>query len=147
MFRKLFQLLLSGLICLPVWAGTPVYTGFFSATAIKGYDPVAYFTEQAAIPGDDNFRYRWNDVDWHFSSAQHRELFAASPEQYAPQYGGYCAYAIAAKNALVKVDPRVWTIVEGKLYLNYSQKVQSLWDAKQADSIRSGDLNWTGHLK
>ncbi len=138
--------LLSLLICLPAWAGSPVYTGFFSDTAIKGYDPVAYFSQGEPRKGDAAFSHRWNDADWHFVSAANRDLFAASPQRYAPQYGGYCAYALATSNSLAKIDPDAWTIVDDKLYLNYSLKIRSKWLEKQAEYIATADKNWPQHL-
>lgn len=132
---------------LSAWAGTPVYTGWFNDTAIKGYDPVAYFTQGQAVKGKKDFSHRWNDADWQFASAEHRDLFAANPERYAPQYGGYCAYALAVKDALVKVDPEAWTVVDDKLYLNYSKGVRDDWLAKQAEYIASADGNWPKHAQ
>lgn len=56
--------------------------------AINGYDTVAYHTEGRAIKGKAEFSYEWNDANWHFASAENRDLFAAGPERYAPQFGG-----------------------------------------------------------
>jgi len=90
--------------------------------AIKGYDPVAYFTESAAVKGDEAYSYEWNHGLWLFSSNANRELFEEDPEKYAPQYGGYCAYAVA-KGKFAKVDPEKWTVLDGKLYLNYNKRI------------------------
>ncbi len=147
MTHKLFAPLLLALAGLPAWAGSPVFTGWFSDTAIKGYDPVAYFTEGQALKGKKDLMHRWNDADWLFATAEHRDLFAANPERYAPQYGGYCAYALAVKDALVKVDPEAWTVVNDKLYLNYSTSVRKDWLAKQQDYIVSADGNWPRHAR
>ena len=65
-----------------------VNTTFFGV-AIKGYDTVAYHTENRAVKGSSQFSYKWNDARWYFASAENRDLFAADPERYAPQYGGY----------------------------------------------------------
>lgn len=147
MLQKIsFALVLLGLSGLAT-AAQPVYTGFFSDVAIKGYDTVAYFTQGEAVKGDDAFSHRWNDAQWHFASAKNRDLFAANPEQYAPQYGGYCAFAIAAKDDLVKVDPTAWSIVDDKLYLNYNQSIRKDWEGSQATYIPQGDRNWQGKLK
>lgn len=87
--------------------------------AIKGYDPVAYFTEGKAMKGSEEFEYEWLDARWRFASAQHRDLFTADPERYAPQYGGFCSGAMAFGDIVVG-NPEAWAIVDGKLYLNYA---------------------------
>jgi hypothetical protein len=66
-----------------------VNTGFLGSVAIKGYDTVAYHTEGRALKGKSKYSYKWNDAVWHFSSAKYRDLFAANPDRYAPQYGGF----------------------------------------------------------
>jgi YHS domain-containing protein len=109
--------------------------------AIQGYDTVAYFTAGQAIPGRAEYSYDWQGVIWQFSSEEHRQLFSADPPSYAPQYGGYCAWA-AARDRLVKIDPEVWAIVDGKLYLNYDMKIQLKWEANRAADIEEADDNW-----
>lgn len=110
--------------------------------AIQGADPVAYFTEAAYVPGSADYTYEWNGVTWQFASAENRDAFASAPEQYAPQYGGFCAWAVAAKNALVAVDPNAWSVVDGKLYLNANKKVQSNWQKDQPGFIAQANENW-----
>jgi len=94
--------------------------------AIGGYDPVAYFTEQRAVRGNPKFTYQWQDVTWQFDSNSNKMLFISDPIKYSPQYGGYCAYAIA-KDAIVPGDPKVWTVTDNKLYFNYSPKIEQRW--------------------
>ena len=110
--------------------------------AISGADPVAYFTEEAYVPGSADYTYDWNGVTWQFASAENRDLFAANPEQYAPEYGGFCAWAVAAKEALVPTDPNAWSVVDGKLYLNANQKVQSNWEKDIAGFIAKANNIW-----
>ena len=88
--------------------------------AVEGYDPVAYFTDSKPVKGSSQYTYRWQGAIWHFASAQHRDAFAKSPESYAPQYGGYCAYGVSQGHT-APVDPAAWKIINGKLYLNYKQ--------------------------
>ncbi len=109
--------------------------------AIRGYDPVAYFTVGEAVKGDRAYRHRWRDADWFFASAEHRDLFAADPLKYAPQYGGYCAYAMSKGN-YASIDPEAWTIRDGKLYLNYSKSVRKRWLKKPDEYIERADRNW-----
>lgn len=115
-------------------------------TAINGYDTVAYFTEQEAIKGVKDHTYEWNGATWRFVSKQHLEAFRNNPEKYAPQYGGYCAWGLAAKNKLFPIDPESWKVVAGKLYLNYDAKVQERWLANTSHFISKADSNWPSHL-
>jgi hypothetical protein len=109
--------------------------------AIGGYDPVAYFTEHAAVRGSADRAFSWHGARWLFASEDHRALFAAHPERYAPQYGGYCAYA-AADGRLVNVDPNAWSITGGRLYLNYSLAIRARWLADRDRFIREADARW-----
>ncbi len=124
----------------------PIYTSFFSDTAVSGYDTVAYHTEGKAVEGNDKFSTEWMDADWYFVSAANRDLFVANPEKYAPQYGGYCAYAVAM-GSIASTDPEQWAVVDGKLYLNYSSSVQRQWSENQANFITDADGNWPSVLR
>jgi len=94
--------------------------------AIRGYDTVAYFTQGKPVAGRDEFSTQWSGATWKFSSQEHLDLFIEAPEKYAPQYGGYCAYGVATES-LVKIEPELWHIIDGKLYLNYNRKFDNLW--------------------
>ena len=109
--------------------------------AIRGTDPVAYFTQGQAIAGDSEYETEWNDAVWRFSSAKNQELFESNPEAYAPQYGGYCAKALSEGN-VVSTDPEAWKIVEDKLYLNYSPEVQQQWTQDIEGNIELADNMW-----
>lgn len=109
--------------------------------AIKGYDPVAYFADGHAEAGSKEFAYQWARATWLFSDPTHRDSFAAKPEKYAPQYGGYSAYAVA-EGAPVAADPTIWTILDGKLYLNTSEDVRKQWLAGIEGFIETADANW-----
>ena len=117
----------------------PVYSD--SSGAIRGYDPVAYFTEGRPVKGSREFTHPWRGATWRFASAENRERFAAAPETYAPQYGGYCAYGVASGYA-VKIEPDAWSVVDGKLYLNYDRGVQKTWQSDVPGYIRKADANW-----
>ncbi|MCB2053365.1 MAG: YHS domain-containing protein [Geminicoccaceae bacterium] len=110
--------------------------------AIRGYDPVAYFEEGAPVPGDEAFTTEWQGATWRFASAANRDAFEADPERYAPQYGGYCAWAVAAKGELYSTQPQNWTIVDDKLYLNYNDDVQATWEKDIPGYIAEGDRRW-----
>lgn len=110
-------------------------------TAIKKYDPVAYFKVGEAVKGNEDFSFEWNDKIWHFSSKENRDLFATNPEKYAPQYDGYCAWAMTeARKA--ETDPQVWKIVDEKLYLNCSREAYEKWKKDIPGNIKKADKNW-----
>jgi YHS domain-containing protein len=114
--------------------------------ALKGYDPVAYFIEGKPTEGRGELEAEWKGAKWHFASAQNRELFLRTPEKYAPQYGGYCAWAVS-HGYTAKGDPEAWKIVEGKLYLNYNQEVKAKWEQDIPALISKGDENWLSFQK
>jgi YHS domain-containing protein len=113
--------------------------------AINGYDVVAYFKESKPVKGDTQFNYQWKDTNWYFSSKENLETFRANPEQYVPQYGGFCAYG-TSEGHKAPTEPDAWTIVDGKLYLNYNKDVKVLWNKNQSELIKKADANW-GELK
>ncbi len=117
-----------------------VYTE--SGVAISGADPVAYFNESAFVEGSPDHTYKWEGVTWQFANAENKDLFASNPEAYAPQYGGYCAWAVGVKNTLVPTDPNAWKVVDGKLYLNANEKVQTTWIKDIPGNIALSDTNW-----
>ena len=110
-------------------------------TAINGYDSVAYFTQNAPVKGLDAHTYDYKGAKWKFANQANLELFKNNPEKYAPQYGGYCAYAVA-NDSLAKVDPSQFTILEGKLYLNYDASIQKDWLKDKAGYIRKADAKF-----
>jgi hypothetical protein len=109
--------------------------------AIKGYDTVAYFKMGKAVQGDKSLSFQWHNMTWYFLNKKHRDLFAASPEKYAPQYDGYCAWAMTEAR-LAKTDPEVWKIVDGRLYLNCSQEAYLKWSRDIPGNIKKADENW-----
>jgi hypothetical protein len=113
--------------------------------AVHGYDVVAYFTDGAAVKGRPEFEHRWDNAVWRFASAAHRDEFARHPQRYAPQFGGYCAWAVS-RGYTADIDPESWRVVDGRLYLNYSTRAQRMWEADIRGNIRKGEANWPGVL-
>jgi YHS domain-containing protein len=114
--------------------------------AIKGYDPVAYFIDGRAMEGSKEFKYDWKGASWFFSSEENLNTFRVNPGSYAPQYGGYCAYAVS-QGYTYRTNPEAWKIVDGKLYLNYSQNIRKKWEANQKEFIKLANENWPNVLK
>ncbi|MDD7805273.1 MAG: YHS domain-containing (seleno)protein [Endozoicomonas sp. (ex Botrylloides leachii)] len=129
-----------------VMATDRVYTGFFNNKAVSGYDTVAYFTEGKPKKGSDRYTTKYMGAKWLFSSIENLELFKANPKKYAPQYGGYCAWAMAQGHT-AKSDPKQWSIENGKLYLNYDASVKKKWLADKEESIKKADQHWSAILK
>ena len=113
---------------------------------VKGYDPVAYFTLGQPTPGLDQYSYRWKGVTYRFASADNLKRFKTDPEKYLPQYGGYCAYAMAI-NRIADIDPSRWAIVDGKLYLNNNYLSYHLWSLNKSGNIAAADHNWPQYPK
>lgn len=123
------------------WAIDAIYTPWYNNLAIKGYDPVAYFVENRPVEGLAEHEYEWQGATWRFANADYRQRFIANPETYAPQYGGYCAYAVANGNT-AGIDPSQFSIVDGKLYLNFSRRIQNRWLEDRDGYIAAADQMW-----
>ena len=121
-------------------AGT-VFNTSDGGVAIEGADPVAYFIDRKYVQGSPKFAYDWEGATWHFASKENRKAFAENPETYAPQYGGWCAYA-AARGALARIDPEAWTVHRGRLYLNLNKRVRARWKKDIPGEIARADANW-----
>lgn len=143
--RRATLAVLAAVLAAPAMAGKPMqYTK--NGLAIGGYDPVAYFTESEARKGSAKHSLSWNGATWRFKSAENKALFKANPEKYAPQYGGYCAYAMA-NGDLVSINPKAWDIHKGKLYLNYSSVVWAIWSRNKNGYISRADNRWPNIAK
>lgn len=125
----------------PRAAKPAVFTDIVKGVAVGGYDPVAYFTDGKPVKGRTDITLQHEGAEWRFASAANRDAFRADPARYAPQYGGYCAWAVAS-GYTAKGDPDAWTISGGKLYLNYNKSVQKSWEKDIAGNVKKGDANW-----
>jgi YHS domain-containing protein len=142
---SLAALLCAGSILSTAIAAEPVYTATFSNVAVSGYDPVAYFTDGRPVQGTAEFSTKWNGAEWHFASAAHRDAFIAEPTRYAPEFGGYCAWAVS-QGYTAPADPTAWKIVDGKLYLNYDRDVAKKWEQDIPGNIASANAKWPAIL-
>jgi hypothetical protein len=114
--------------------------------AMDGYDAVAYFADGKPTRGSAQFEMRWNGATWRFATAANRDAFQQRPDHFAPQFGGYCAYAVS-RGYTANGDPRVWKLVDGRLYLNYSTSAQALWEKDIPANIAKGRGNWPSVLE
>jgi YHS domain-containing protein len=113
--------------------------------AIDGTDPVAYFTKGRPVAGNASMKLNWMGADWYFSSEENRAAFEADAKAYAPQYGGYCAWAVS-QGYTASTVPDAWAIVDGKLYLNYSMRIQRRWEDDIQGHIAAANAQWPGVL-
>ncbi len=145
MLRKQLLVVIGLLLLLPLaYAGkSPVFAT--SDGAIRGHDPVAYFTERKPTKGSNQYTFEWKGEKFKFASAENLALFEANPEKHAPQFGGYCAYAVS-QGYTASTVPEAWTIVNDKLYLNYSVGVKKRWAKNIPERIATADKNWPGVL-
>ncbi|MEP0191120.1 MAG: YHS domain-containing (seleno)protein [Erythrobacter sp.] len=128
----------------PLMADGGVFVGVEGSTvAVSGFDTVSYFQGSGApVKGDARFMVKHNGAEWHFSSQQNADLFAANPDSYAPQYGGHCAWAMS-RGSLAPGDPNLYKIVDDKLYLNFNPNVQQTWLKDTAGFIAKSDPAWS----
>ena len=141
--KTLSGFLLAAALVMPALAGDPpkMINAGTDHVAIRGYDTVAYFTEGRPIKGQSEFVFSWRDVKWQFANAKHLGMFAADPARYAPQFGGFCAMALT-QGVVKVVDPEAWTIVDKKLYLNFSQKGRVKFRQDLQGNIKKSEQNW-----
>ena len=143
-FRLIAKTLKMGAFALLLFSGfsiMAVEVSMASDIAIKGYDTVAYFKDNKAQKGTEAFTVPWHGMTWQFLSKENKELFAANPEKYAPQYDGYCSWAMTESRKAV-TDPEVWKIVDGKLYLNCSSAAYEKWSKDIPGNIKKADAIW-----
>ncbi|QMV14682.1 YHS domain-containing (seleno)protein [Vibrio spartinae] len=140
--KKLFAFLLFMVMSSAAMAEDQIYTGTFSNKAVDGYDPVSYFMDDMPVKGKSDFKTEYKGADWYFASQEHLDMFEAEPEKYAPQFGGYCAWAVSTQKDFAPGDPEQWAVVDGKLYLNYNKNVKKRWDSDRTLHIKQANENW-----
>ena len=113
-----------------------------SGLAIRGYDPVAYFTISKPTKGKKQFSTKWQGSTWVFASQENLDTFKNNPAKYAPVYGGYCSWAMS-EGRIATTVPEAWDIVDGKLYLNYSLGIRSKWRTNIPKFIKRANKHWS----
>ena len=138
MNAKLFLPALSWLL-LSCSGASEIFT--HDGVAIGGYDPVAYFLRDKPVVGSDQWTYTWRGATWRFSTEHNRDLFQKDPEKYAPQFGGYCAYGVS-NGYKAPTNADAWSVVDGRLYLNYNLDVREKWFREKSERITIAEKNW-----
>ncbi len=142
--RRTALVMLAAAVASPALAAqAAIYTK--GGLAVSGYDTVAYFTEKKPRKGVAAHSLKWHGATWQFKSAENKALFKADPEKYAPQYGGYCAYAMASGD-FVSTNPKAWDIYNGKLYLNYSSIIWAIWNRDKKGYVSRANKRWPTNL-
>ena len=139
-FRRWLAIPIFAFLSLSAFADGPI-CGAHKGPALGGYDPVAYFTVGKPQQGDPEIKVEWSGATWHFANAEHRDRFLKEPVKYAPQYGGFCAYAVS-KGGQASGDPERWKIVDGRLYLNNNWLAQNLWLRAIPEMVKKADDLW-----
>jgi len=118
------------------------YNSLYAGLGAKGYDVVNYFTDGKPVQGKVSYTFEYAGVKWQFVSAEHRDVFKTNPAKYVPQFGGFCSWG-AANGKLFDVDPvNGWSIVDGKLYMNFNADIQKVFDKDAAGFISRANANW-----
>jgi len=130
-----------GLVTPAVAESAPVYTAWRNNIAAGGYDTVSFFSGKPQ-EGKAEFQTEYKGAVWHFSNETNLTLFKANPEAFAPQYGGYCAWAVA-NGKLAKGSPKYWHVRDGRLFLNFNARVQKNWNRDREGFIQKADKKWS----
>jgi len=144
--KKLILSFVVATLALPVFAQTTTKTLVNvdkTGVAIQGYDPVAFFTDNKPVKGDQKFLAKHDGAIYFFASKEHKDLFKSDPAKYTPEFGGYCAYGVS-RNKLVDIDVEAFQIVDGKLLLQYSKGVRDDFNEDAKGNLAKAHSNWTG---
>jgi len=144
--KKIILTFVFAILALPVFAQTETKTLVNvddSGVAIQGCDPVAFFTDNKPVKGDQKFLLKHDGAVYFFASKEHKELFKADPAKYTPEFGGYCAYGVS-RNKLAKIDVDAFQIVDGKLLLQYSKGIRDDFNEDVKGNLAKANANWTG---
>ena len=126
-------------------ADSAVYFTYDDGRALQGMDVVTYFSDSGPQPGRSEFSVMWKGAVWHFVSRGNQEAFESNPRAYAPQYGGYCAYAVS-RGYTASGDPQSWRVIDGKLYLVHNPNVARMWAREMRQNIARAEANWPAVL-
>ena len=134
------------LLSASAFAGELVNVSGASKIAVSGYDPVAFFTDAKPVNGSPFISAEYQGATYFFASEEHKSLFTASPEKYAPQCGGFCAFGVGL-GKLFPVDINTWQVRNGKLYLNLNPAILEKFNADFDGNVAKADKNWPDLVK
>ena len=134
------------LLSVSAYAGDLVNVSGASKIAVGGYDTVAFFTESKPVNGSPAITAEYQGATWFFASEDHKALFTAHPEKYAPQCGGHCAFGVSV-GALFPVDVTTWQVRNEKLYLNLNKDILKKFNADFDANVAKADKNWPALVK
>jgi YHS domain-containing protein len=134
------------LLCVSAQAGNLVNVAGASKAAVSGYDTVAFFTEAKPVNGSPFIAAEYQGATYYFATEEHKALFTASPDKYAPQCGGFCAYGVGL-GKLFPVDINTWQVRNGKLYLNLNADILKKFNADFDGNVAKAEKNWPGLVK
>ena len=144
MMKRIFSAVLgAGILLTPIAASAtsdPVYTNWRDNVAAEGYDVVTFFSGKPQL-GKPEYTTLYEGADWYFFTQANKDLFLTNPELFAPQYGGYCAWAVA-QGKLAPGRAEHWHVEDGRLYLNYNARIKRRWDKMRAGFIQDADARW-----
>lgn len=123
----------------------PIYTSWQNNLAISGYDTVSFFSGKP-FEGKKEFTYVYEGAEWRFSTRGNLELFKTNPDAFMPQYGGYCAWAVA-KGKLAKGSPKHWSVEDGKLYINFNARIKRRWEKDVTGFVSQANSVWPAILQ
>jgi YHS domain-containing protein len=141
--KKFAFLLLLLLPSLTFAAGKTLLNVDKTGLGLKGYDPVAYFTENRPVKGSPQFVSTYNGARYQFASAANKAAFDSDPSKYEPQFGGFCAYA-ASEGHTAKIEPEAFEVLNGRLLLQYDLDVRELFNKDPQGKLKKADANWPG---
>ena len=128
----------------PTLAADPISTSWRNDVAVNGWDIISFW-QGDPIKGDKDFEHVFMGAEWRFASEANRDLFAINPESFLPEFGGYCAWAVA-HDKLARGNPEHWTLVDGKLYFNFNDRTDRLWAENRSAWIAKAERYWPGVL-
>ncbi|MEM0981427.1 MAG: YHS domain-containing (seleno)protein [Cyanobacteria bacterium P01_H01_bin.58] len=109
--------------------------------ALRGYDPVAYFTDGEPVEGSPELSFQWNGAEFHFATAANRDKFVSNPEQYAPANGGYCTFGIVLAKKF-DGDPEVWLVHDDRLHVFLNPEVKEKFLQDEPGNLSKVAENW-----
>ncbi len=122
-----------------------IYTSWQNNLAVQGFDVVSFYSGKPQ-EGKAEFSTVYKKARWQFSSEANLDLFQTNPNAFIPQYGGYCAWAVA-NGKLAKGSSKYWHVEDGRLYLNFNSRIQEKWDKDRAEFISLANEKWPEILK